>query len=67
MDEIIRDIKLIGKKHLPVYTVWNPKTVHKTIALRKKSARRSYKIYLKTGDVRQLRNSQSMITNFDFD
>ena len=65
--EIIKDFKIIAKKHMPVHTIWNPKTVHKTIAKRKKSARRSYKIYLKTGDVRQLRNSQKMVTNFDFD
>ena len=67
MEEIIKDIKLIAKKHLPVWTVWNPKTVKKVIADHKKRARRSYKIYLKTGDYRQLRHSQEMITNYDFD
>lgn len=58
---------IVGKDLKPIYTIWNPKTVSKYIKLHKKSQRRSYKQYLKSGDVRQFIKSQKMITRRDFD
>ena len=60
-------INIVGKDLHPIYTIWNPKTVSKNIKAHKKSARRSYKQYLKSGDVRQFNKSQRMITRRDFD
>ena len=57
---VVEDLK-------PIYTIWNPKTVAKDIKAHKRKARRSYKQYLKTGDVRQFNKSQEKITRYDFD
>lgn len=57
---VVEDVK-------PIYTVWNPKTVAKDILAHKRKARRSYKQYLKTGDIRQFNKSQKKITRYDFD
>lgn len=58
---------VVGKDLKPIYTIWNPKTVSKDIKAHKKRARRSYKQYLNSGDVRQFNKSQKMITRRDFD
>lgn len=58
---------VVGKDLHPIYTIWNPKTVSKYVKKHKKSSRRSYKQYLKTGDIRQFNKSQRMITRRDFD
>lgn len=57
---VVEDLK-------PIYTIWNPKTVAKDIKAHKRKARRSYKQYLKTGDIRQFNKSQKKITRYDFD
>ena len=58
---------VVAKDLKPIYTIWNPKTVNKDIKAHKKRARRSYKHYLKTGDLRQFEKSQRKITRRDFD
>jgi hypothetical protein len=58
---------IVGKDLHPIHTIWNPKTVAKNIKAHKKSARRSYKQYLKSGDMRQFNKTQRMITRRDFD
>jgi hypothetical protein len=69
--EKIMDIEIgsyiVGKDLRPKYTIWNPKTVSKEVKRHKKTARRSYKLYLKNGDIRQFNKSQRMITRRDFD
>ena len=57
----------VAKDLKPIYTIWNPKTVAKDIKAHKKRARRTYKQYLKTGDVRTFNKSQKKITRWDFD
>lgn len=58
---------VVGKDLHPKWTIWNPKTVTKHIKNHKKASRRSYKQYLKSGDIRQFNKSQKMITRWDFD
>ena len=58
---------IVGKDLKPIYTIWNHDTVSKTIKHHKRSGRRSYKQYLKTGDVRQFNKSQRKVTRRDFD
>lgn len=58
---------IVAKDLKPIWTIWNPKTVAKDIKTHKKRARRSYKQYLKTGDIRNFNKSQRKITRWDFD
>lgn len=59
--------KIVGKDLHPIYTIWNPKTVAKRVKEHKRRTRRTYKQYLKSGDIRQFNKSQIMITRRDFD
>ena len=59
--------KIVGKDLKPKWTIWNPKTVAKRVKEHKRRTRRAYKMYLKTGDIRQFNKSQIMITRRDFD
>jgi len=59
--------KVIAKKVRPVYTVWNPETVHKDIKSRVRRSRRIFKQYLKTGSLRLLKAAERKITSWDFD
>ena len=59
--------KIVGKDLHPKWTIWNPKTVAKRVKEHKRRTRRTYKMYLKTGDIRQFNKSQIMITRRDLD
>jgi hypothetical protein len=51
----------------PKFTIWNKNTVSRNVTIHKRKARRSYKHYLATGDIRQFIRSQKLITRWDFD
>jgi hypothetical protein len=51
----------------PKFTIWKKNTVSRYVTIHKRKARRSYKHYLATGDVRQFIKSQKLITRRDFD
>jgi hypothetical protein len=51
----------------PIWTIWKHTTVVKDIKAAKRRARRTYKQYLRTGDIRQFNKSQRKITRWDFD
>jgi hypothetical protein len=60
--------KWITAKDLhPVFTIWNTGEVQKDIRRAKRRARRIYKQYLKTGDIRDFNRSQRKISRWDFD
>ena len=65
--ELLLGDSVVGKDLKPIYTIWNPKTVSKDIKAHKRKSRRTYKNYLRTGDIRQFNKSQTMITRRDFD
>ena len=66
-ENIYVGVYVVAKDLKPIYTCWNPKTVNKYIKDHKRKARRIYKQYLKTGDVRLFNKSQHKITRWDFD
>jgi hypothetical protein len=51
----------------PRFTIWNKNTVSRDVTMHKRRSRRSYKCYLRTGDIRQFIKSQKLITRWDFD
>ncbi len=51
----------------PIYTIWNHYTVKKDIIAHKRRARRTYRHYLKTGNIRDFDRSQRKISRYDFD
>jgi len=66
MDLIIgRDT--VTEKCRPVWTVWRPGTVAKDKTAHKRRARRTFKQYMKTGNVRLFNSSQKLLTSWDFD
>lgn len=65
--DLVLGSHVVAKNVTPKWTVWNPKTVSNEIKRHKKAARRAYKQYLKSGDVRDFNRSQRKITQFDFD
>jgi hypothetical protein len=71
MGEIEMDYYLgkytVAKDLKPIWTVWKHTEVTKDIKAHKRKTRRSYRQYLKTGDVRQFNKSQRKITRWDFD
>jgi len=66
MDRILAT-KNVAKDLRPVYTVWNPRTVHKHVLAHTRRCRRAYKQYLKTGTARDFNRADAMITRLAFD
>jgi hypothetical protein len=58
---------IVAKDLQPKWTAWNSKTVALYVKDHKRRARRNYKQYLKTGDIRDFNRSQKKITRWDFD
>jgi hypothetical protein len=68
MDRIlVTKIIVTGGKHRPKYTVWNPRTVNKTVKAHIRKTRRAYKQYLKTGSIRDFDRANKLMTSWDFD
>ena len=57
----------ITKNMRPRWTVWRKSTITKHKRMHNKRARRTYRQYLLTGDVRQFARSQKLLTSWDFD
>lgn len=66
-DDYYEGTYTVAKDLKPIWTCWNYKTVNKDIKSHKRKARRIYKQYLKTGDIRIFNKSQKKITRWDFD
>ena len=58
---------IVAKDLRPIYTMWSHTEIQKDIKAAKRRARRVYKQYLKTGDIRDYNRSQRKITRSDFD
>jgi len=59
--------QVVAANYKPKWTIWNRKTVGKHLTEHKRRSRRIYKLYLKTGDIRDYNRSQRKITTWDFD
>lgn len=51
----------------PVHTIWMAWKVAKEKRIHNRRARRQYKHYMRTGDIRDFNRSQRPLTNWDFD
>ncbi len=51
----------------PVWTVWKGETLSMFKRDHNRRARRTYKQYMRTGDIREFNRSQRLLTNWDFD
>jgi hypothetical protein len=58
---------IVDKELHPIYASWNGKTVRKIVKIHKRSSRRSYRQYLKTGNMIDYNRSQKRISRHDFD
>lgn len=58
---------IVAKDLKPIYTVWDRRTVRKSIRAAKRRSRRAYKQYLKTGDIRAFDRSQRQVNRLCFD
>ena len=58
---------VVAKDLKPKWTRWSNKEIAFNIKSHKRRARRAYRHYLKTGDVRDFNRSQRKITRWDFD
>ena len=58
---------VVTKNYKPKWTCWKSSTVTKWVKEHKRTQRRIYKHYLKTGDIRDFNRSQRKISNWDFD
>ena len=59
--------RIVAKNYKPKWTCWDRKTVKKHKNIHKRKMRRIYKLYLKTGDIRDYNRSQYLMTTWDFD
>lgn len=58
---------VVAKDLRPIWTGWKSETVNDDIKAHKRRARRAFRQYLKTGDIRDFNRSQRKITRWDFD
>lgn len=59
--------RIVDKDLHPIWTCWNGKTVRANIKAHKRSSRRAYRQYLKTGNLNDYNRSQRRISRRDFD
>ena len=59
-DVVVKDLR-------PRWTCWKHTTVNADIQAHKRKARRIYRQYIRTGDIRDYNRSQRKITRWDFD
>jgi len=57
---VVKDVR-------PIYTMWSHDTVRKSITSHKRHSRRTYRQYLKTGNINDYNRSQRKITRYNFD
>jgi len=67
MDLLLGDPNIIAADLRPKWTRWNPHQVANIKKDYRKWARRVYKQYMKTGDIRDFNRSQRKLTRWDFD
>jgi len=58
---------VVAKNYKPVWTCWRSSTVTKHVREHRRTQRRRYKQYLKTGRIEDFNRSQKKITKWDFD
>lgn len=60
-------IVMIAKDYKPKYTVWRDSAVRKVAVAHKRYCRRMMKMYLRTGNPRDLDRANRKLTTWDFD
>ena len=58
---------ILAAEYKPKWTCWRAATVKKHVKEHNRRARRTYKHYMKTGNVRDFDKSQYLMTRKDFD
>jgi len=67
IEDVYEGSRIVAMDLRPKFTIWHKNTVSRDVTMHKRRARRSYKHYMVTGDIRQFVKSQKLITRWDFD
>ena len=67
MDLIAGSPRIMTEDARPFHTLWSPEEVAADKKAFRKTSRRQYKHYMKTGRIEDFNRSQKMMTNWSFD